>query len=424
MSKESDAVPSAGVHGEAVRDRSHTPRRSQRDGEASGEETEYATLGQQPRRRGSRMLLPTSQAFPQLPVSAPLAGLQIGQATLAAAGDVHMGGNQNLVNEAFDQAITDEIEKRKHPEVAAHFKKCAQRLAGKIENLQKTNVRIAKAKEDVAAYNEGRIPAGQRSFTPSFETPLLDELQLTEDYVIQFTVKKDTTIREAKRLLHVLNLASQKCMDLKLMERQRFLNKEATTRNAFIESCVAVPEKVKSQDMFTMLDLDDGGITVPDLDKQKLETKALSLYLKTVEAAAKAKALECEQKLKAAKTKVDKEAKLAAKPPEEVLKETVKIHVESQLKAWAKKGKGKGKQSGKAAEDAQTSLPSKPIAKQPATPKAKAQSEPKNGVSPAKGGGKSSKGKGKGKVAAEKGAGRGKGSGGKNKGGKKGPAQM
>ncbi len=85
-----------------------------------------------------------------------------------------MGG---IVNQAIDTAIAQEIEKRKYPEVAAHFKKCAQRLANKIENLQKNNSRIAKAKEDMLAYNDSRIPEGQRAYTPSFETPLLDSME-------------------------------------------------------------------------------------------------------------------------------------------------------------------------------------------------------------------------------------------------------
>jgi hypothetical protein len=408
------------------RDRSHTPRRSQAGAE-SGDEIE-SSLGAASRPRRGRQLLTVNQSLAAAAAAAGSTQLPLGTSQLPKepeenTTDDPMGDRSgSLMHDAIDQAVAEEIEKRKHPEIASHFRKCAQRLAGKIENLQKTNTRIAKAKSDLEAYNQSKIPTGQRAYTPSFETPLLDTLCLEEDYTINFTVKKDTTLREAKRVLHVLNLASQKCMDLMLMERQRSLNKEATSRKAFIEACSAVPETVKANDMFALLDLDDGGITVPDLDKQKLETKALSLYLKTVEAAAKAKTLETENKIKVEKAKVEREAKLAAKPPEKLLEETVKTHVDAQMSAWSKKGKGKGK---KQTKPERSTPPPQPPAPKHDNNKT---SGPKNGVSPAKGGGKSSdqpksKGKGKGKPAGKKGAGSGKGSGGKSKGKTKQPAR-
>ncbi len=55
---------------------------------------------------------------------------------------------QRLVNDTIDRTVAEEFEKRRFPEVAAHYRKCAQKLASRIDSLQKTNSRLTKAKED------------------------------------------------------------------------------------------------------------------------------------------------------------------------------------------------------------------------------------------------------------------------------------
>lgn len=391
--------------GASNRERSHTPRRA-------APEEDSSTLAEARARRSTRQLHATVR--PTLPQGAAVpAGTATGDGD---EGDHTMGADLSI-NQVIDAVIAEEIEKRRFPEIAAHFKRCAQKLAVRIENLQKTNTRLKKAKEDLVEFRAGKIPAGQKAFAPVFETTLLDEMTLKEDYVLHFTVKKDTSIREAKKTIHIFGLAAQKDLDIMIMEEQRRAHRDAAKQQSFVATCSNIPSGIKSDDIFSVLDLDDGGTQIPEFDQIKLEAKAVSLYLKTVEAAAKSKKAEFANKVKAEELKLQKEAKVAAKSPERLLEDTVKMHVESHFQSL--KGKGKGKGKGKP----QQQPPPAPQQRPPAQAQG---AKTKNGPSPAKGGGSNSSGKGKGKKGnsngqssqppgGKKGKGRGKGGGGKSK---------
>lgn len=375
-------VAALGEGADDSRARSHSPRRNA--GAPGPAIRSSPTPGREEGRQktGRRALLPVSQLLSsQLGVGGAGSGIDAPGSAAAAAGDDGMGvvDSSRLVHDAIDQAVAEEFEKRRYPEVAAHYKKCAQKLASRIESLQKTNARLLKAKADLEIFNKNEVPKGYREFAPSFETPLLDSEELNEDFLVEFKVNKGTSIREAKKVLHTLASAAQKSMDVKIMERQRSLHKEGASKAAFIASCVAIPGGVKSEDMFSLLDLDDGDIQVPELDSTKLEAKAVSLYLKTVEAAAKAKKKAEESKLKIDAAQAKTIASVVSKSPEQLVQETVKLQVDVRLQALGLKGKSKVKGKDKGAPKGQH----KGVGKGNTVA-----SESKNGFTPTKGGGK------------------------------------
>jgi hypothetical protein len=303
--------------------------------------------------------------------------------------------------------------------ISAHLQKCSSRLASKIESLQKNNSRLETTRKEIEELKQLRIPTGVRPFNLSYDTPLLDTTVLQEDLAVSWTIVKGTSVREAKKQVYIRSITHQKELDAIIMSEQRASTRVATRQETFVRECGEVPGCELELDIFKDLDLDFDESThvpgfLPKLDRAKLETKAVSLYYKVVEAAAKQKKLQADSKLKA-EQKINKVVEAVKKrSPEELFQEAVSREVDMKLQMLGISGKKQNQKSAKPS----TSAPSTSatlfvhrLANQTSDEEvkrdlaAKNQSPPKNGDSPAKGGGKSKqKGgapKGKGKIQAQ-----------------------
>lgn len=335
-------------------------------------------------------------------------------------GDRMSEGETPTLHDVIATAVQGEVEKRQFPLVSAHLQKCSNRLASRIEALQKSNQRLESTKKEIEELKQIRIPKGVRPFNLSYDSPLLDTTVLQEDLVVTWTIEKGVTVREAKKQVYIKSILHQKELDAIIMAEQRSSSRLATKKDTFVRECSEVPGCELELDVFKELDLDfdessQGPGSLPKLDKAKLESKAVSLYFKVVEAAAKQKKQQADSKLKA-EQKINKVVEAVKKrSPEELFEEAVSKEVDYKLQAMGIAGK-------------QTKKAAKPPSTHPSTSAtlfvhrlagrasnedvkkdvtAENQSPSKNGVSPAKGGGKSKeqgaapKGKGKGKTKAQ-----------------------
>lgn len=185
--------------GAGTRDKSKPPPRQSRDGE------DGLLLFLDARGCRPRQLLTIRSRRPGTSASAASGSDKDGEGV-----DHTVNSGERAFNDVIEAVIAEEIEKRTFPEVAAHFRRCAQKLAEGIESLQKTNARLKTAKENSMEYKSNKIPMSQKAYTPSFETTLLDSTRLQEDCVVNFVVKKDTIFREATKVLHIFAFTSQK----------------------------------------------------------------------------------------------------------------------------------------------------------------------------------------------------------------------
>ncbi len=67
------------------------------------------------------------------------------------------------------KAVQSEVEKRKYPMAAQYFQKCADKLASKTDALQRTNGRMASAREEVKELQQLKLPKSCRPFNLSYD---------------------------------------------------------------------------------------------------------------------------------------------------------------------------------------------------------------------------------------------------------------
>lgn len=356
------------------------------------------------------------------------------------------------------------IEKSRDPVLSKHVLKVTQRLASRIDSLQKLNERLKKNVKDIELLGTGVIPSGTKPFSVAYETQLLDSVTVDPEQHrlpdgMNMQLPPGKTIREAKKTCYIQFLLFNAATDKILMNAQRDELRSLTRRDKFVEAILDVPKTIATNH-WNILDSDlDDSETPATYDIDKLREKAWSLYSRTVDIAAENKAKAIEKATSDARTQNDAIMKLTQATPTQLFEASVAKAVD---KVLDKKGVvnmnkvvapppgldvdhaalystlvsggainesdvtknsisptiGGGTNSRK-----KVSVP--PLTKAAAKPKAKAKAKPKPQPKPWPTSGKGKgKGKGKGVVQPAKGKSRGKGKGNGGKGGRGGPPRQ
>ena len=255
------------------------------------------------------------------------------------SGDVRM---PQAVERERVQATKDLVERELMKDIPAealqHVKKHALELSTKIGNLQKTNARLTKAKQDLEALNAGRIPWGTRPVPMPYESPLLDVLR-PETRTWSFSVEENVTVREAKKRIHCQYLKALKALDIQVAEAQRHELREYTKKSRFLSRCQ--DSRKKQEHLWQDLDLDledDFPSTVQGLSDSAFAARIESIYIKTVDQAAIAAHKKTQLDDLQNKKKEAQIQKLLQAKPEDLLNSVIDQRVNAQLQ-WRGKGR-------------------------------------------------------------------------------------
>jgi len=136
---------------------------------------------------------------------------------------------KDMVDDHFDDVVDAPTKKA--------IRQFTSSLVAKIDSLQKTNKRIEKANHEISELNNSRNPPGVRPVGMAFETPLLDSLKIPDsERSYTFSLRENSSIRDAKMQLHFEFQRAQRFLDLKVMEAQRLELKAYLKKQAFIDS--------------------------------------------------------------------------------------------------------------------------------------------------------------------------------------------
>ena len=228
-------------------------------------------------------------------------------------------------------AVEDEFAKVIPADSLKMIKKVSLELASKIEQLQKTNSRITQHEKDIESLKTTRVPNGMKPVSFPYETPFLDSLMF-EESSWHVEIPKETTLRDAKKIIHCSYLHSMRKIDLMIARAQRTDLRKATKKSEFVNKC---SESFKSK-VQTWRDLDlDFEEEEPEANKittSMVESKASNVYDKTVDqAAALVKKRKDHLKFQE-KKKQDMVNKMLQKTPEELLKQTIDARIRENVK--------------------------------------------------------------------------------------------
>ncbi len=151
------------------------------------------------------------------------------------------------------KAVQSGVEKLKYPLVAQHFQRCADKLAAKINALQKNNGRIATTNLVVEELQQLRLLKSCRPYNLSYDTTLLDSTVLLQDSTVSFVMAAGTSVREAKKQVYLTSICRQKELDVLVMSEQCSQHRLATKKETFVKDCLDVPGGTIETNMFQSL---------------------------------------------------------------------------------------------------------------------------------------------------------------------------
>ena len=326
-------------------------------------------------------------------------------------GDEDMNTKQKDI-QAIKSLVEKELENLVSPEISKHIKKVTLELSNKIYALQRTKKRLVKAGEEVKLLKDNRLPSGVRGVPIPFETPLLDSMSIQEDVSFNLQIPAGKTFREAKSMVHMAATLAQKELDQKIVSFQRDELRKVTKKDAFVAKGLQAFQKQAHNWAVLDLDLEDDELEVRGISEVNLTAKLHAIYKKTVDKIAADVKKHADMEDKSRKTRADLISQLTKTPPAELLNKAIDDRIAASARSRKPMQKRQQDVDNAALFVAATdnsmdvdavskSLPSNsPL--------------PKNGLSPAKGGGntEAAKGKGKGKggdtAASQKGKGKSK----------------
>jgi hypothetical protein len=289
--------------------------------------------------------------------------------------------------------VAAELKGVKNNEMVAIIKKKTHELVHKVKSLQRHKSRLLKAEEELESLKAGKIPAGIRPFALSYETQLLDSTKAPAISPIgPPPLLDECSVREAKEKLYVWHLAAQKWLDTVILKPQIDELKRACKKEIFVTECC---QKVGKQvSPLAVLGIEDDTDMSENTEDTQLRAKVLGIYMKVISDAAQKKQKEEDLQRRKSDEKQKLVTELLKKTPDEWLTMAIDERI---------KGKGKGSAPSKVQQAAKIYqlVQSGTASESTITPLL----PPKNGVSPASGGGtikskdqqKTAKGKGKAK---------------------------
>lgn len=327
-------------------------------------------------------------------------------------------GAASQVSKELHSKLQSFAEKELGKSLYADHKKTIEKhvlkLAGYIESVQKFRSRIVKTTATRDVYKSGKDPVGRKPFAVCFECTFLDSVLSTEDCTLSLLVPTGTSLRHTMKAIHYQSQAWQLDLELKVLiaqfEHYRNLGK-FTTFAERVRCDVEHPA-----DRYSDLGLDLSDITLPStVVKEQLEAKMKVVFLRTVEAAANSKKLKAEADKKKALAKSKVIEKMVASTPKDLFNAAVDQRVKTILGTPSAAPPGLEVDAPAAFLKAARTM--NPLTDDEANAVV-SESAPKNGMSPAAGGGTIPKGSGKAKKKGtggnkgspqQKGAGKGKG---------------
>eukprot|EP00438_Fugacium_kawagutii_P004500 Skav200099 [mRNA] locus=scaffold694:508902:510128:- [translate_table: standard] len=166
------------------------------------------------------------------------------------------------------------------------IKKFSLELSTKIEQLQKTNARIAKDEEAAHMLSQSRLPNTCKPCTVPFETTLWDSISPDETLrKFDMVIPEGTSVRECRNILHFAYLERMKKYDLLVVRQQREELRRATKKSTFVDKCLGT--RAAQNTLWQELDLDmEDEIDMKGMSVESLTAKATVLYTRTVDRAA------------------------------------------------------------------------------------------------------------------------------------------
>ncbi|CAE7247164.1 unnamed protein product [Symbiodinium sp. CCMP2592] len=210
-------------------------------------------------------------------------------------------------------------------------------LAAKIEQLQKTNARIGKLEDEVAALEQGRLPKGNKPFTVPFETSLWDTMQASEETrTWTVTVPEGSSLRETREFMYLSFLKKIRDMDLQLAKKQREDLRTTTKKSTFVDRCLETrsthSELWKELDL--ELDVDDSDIK--GMSVESLTAKATVIYKRTVDKAASSLKAKKDLETRKAAQRDRVLEQIVKKSPQDFLNEAIDQRIAAVSKAMPK----------------------------------------------------------------------------------------
>ena len=169
------------------------------------------------------------------------------------------------------------------PEITRHVKKQASESGAKIQSLQNTNRSIQSCKDVLSEMDQtppGELPPGRglRRIPIHFETPLLGTIRINEAISTAINIDHNTSIRDAKAIVHKEMIKLQKNLDLQLLEAQRTNLRMVTKRSNFVERCMSLDDEQKTVWSKLDLDNDDDQATLAGMSRDELELQVTTIY--------------------------------------------------------------------------------------------------------------------------------------------------
>lgn len=297
--------------------------------------------------------------------------------------------------QAIKALVEKELENLVSPELSKHIKKVTLELSSKIYALQRTKARLEKADDELRILGENRLPSGVKGVSIPFETPLLDTVCVEEETSFNVAIPAGKTLREAKSMIHMTALKAQKEIDKKIISLQRDELRKVTKKDHFVQRGLEMFKQQANDWAILDLDLDDDETDVRGISEKNLIARMFTIYKKTVDKIAADVKRKAEADSKKVKSKADLIAKLSRTPPADLLNQAIDDRIAAAMKTR------KHTKPADQTIDSATLF----VAAQDNNMDANAVSRslpsnfglPKNGTSPAKGGGKAGKGKAKGR---------------------------
>ena len=295
--------------------------------------------------------------------------------------------------QAIKALVEKELESLVSPEISKHIKRVTLELSDKIYALQRTKSRLEKAEEEVRLLEEKRLPNGVRRVPIPFETPLL-ESPVGEDVEFTIRIPAGTSLREAKSMVHFAALSAQKKLDLKVVSLQREELRKITRKDVFVTKGLEAFRQQAHNWSVLDLDLEDDEADVRGISETNLTAKLHTIYKKTVDKIAADVKRKADAEDRSRISRANLVAQLSRTPPADLLNQAI----DDRIAAVANLRKPKKKQQQQCVNSAalfvaasDSTLDQETVARN--LPSAL----PKNGLSPARGGGNTDKGKAKGK---------------------------